>query len=243
METGMNKVGCIRKTIGILLIFCGILAIFLPKVQALKVQKDQADTIQKFQEEKINAPGNEGRENRVLWEQICQYNREIYENGQKEFADIQVAECRPKQLQAMEDDLFGYIEIPAMACRLPLYLGASDENLRYGATVLGGTSVPIGGKNTNSVIAGHRGWKKNKFFKEIEKLTPGDVVYVTNLWETLVYRVECIDVIEPFDSEKVKIQEEKDMITLLTCHPYCSGGRYRYAVYCVRDEIYDCTDS
>ena len=58
---------------------------------------------------------------------------------------------------------------------------------------------------------------------------------MTNLWETLTYHVENVEVIEPDDSEKVKIQEGKDMITLITCHPYRSGGKYRYVVYCVRD--------
>lgn len=236
MKTGMNKAGRIRKAIGMLLILCGILAILFPKLQAVKLQHDQADVIQKFQEDRARPQGNDEIENRVLWEQICQYNREIYENGQEAFTDAQIAEHRPKQLQAMETDLFGYIEIPAMDCRLPLYLGASEENLGHGAAVLGGTSVPIGGKNTNSVIAGHRGWRKSRFFKDIEKLSDGDAVYVTNPWETLVYRVERIEVIEPADSEKVKIQEEKDMITLITCHPYRSGGRYRYVVYGVRDE-------
>lgn len=232
----MNKAGCIRKSIGMLLIICGILAILLPKLQAVKLQQEQADVIQKFQEDRSRPQENDEKENSVLWEQICQYNNEIYENGQEAFADAQIAEHRPEQLKAMETNLFGYIEIPVMDCRLPLYLGASEENLGQGAAVLGGTSVPIGGKNTNSVIAGHRGWRKSKFFKDIEMLSGGDVVYVTNPWETLVYRVEQIEVIEPADSEKVKIQEEKDMITLITCHPYRSGGRYRYVVYCVRDE-------
>ena len=60
-------------------------------------------------------------------------------------------------------------------------------------------------------------------------------MYITNPWGTLTYRVESIKVIDPNDVDAVKIQEGRDMVTLLTCHPYRSGGIYRYLVYCVRD--------
>jgi sortase A len=121
-----------------------------------------------------------------------------------------------------------------MNVTLPLYVGASISKMAKGATVLGQTSLPIGGTNTNSVIAGHRGYKGSPFFREIEKLSIGDYVYITNPWERLIYQVESIDIINPYDSEKLVIQEGKDMITLLTCHPYMSHGKYRYLVYCVR---------
>jgi sortase A len=61
-------------------------------------------------------------------------------------------------------------------------------------------------------------------------------VYVTTLWETLTYRVTEIRIIEPNDIDQILIQDGRDMLTLLTCHPYASGGRYRYVVYCERIE-------
>ena len=220
----------VRKIIGIVLIICGVLAVLIPALQAMKTDRESKAVIREFQENGLDTDGKE-----LFLEQIIQYNQEIFENHQKDFSNEETVAHRPEQLQEMETDLFGILEIPAMDCQLPLYLGASAENMGQGAAVLGGTSIPIGGINTNSVIAGHRGWKKRKFFKEIEKLDLGDKIYVTNPWETLCYRVERIEVIEPSDSEKVKIQQEKDMITLITCHPYRSGGRYRYVVYCERD--------
>ena len=74
-----------------------------------------------------------------------------------------------------------------------------------------------------------------KDFKEIENLSAGDPVYLTNPWEKLTYRVESVAIIAPTDSEKLKIQEGKNMVTLITCHPYRSHGKQRYVVYCVRD--------
>lgn len=228
--TEVGKRRSVRKVLGFGLILCGIMVILIPELEAVKVRQNGASEIQKIQDHVLN-----DEKRNALWYEICRYNRELYENGQTEFKDEETVTHPPEMLENLETDLFGCIAIPVMNCQLPLYLGASPENMERGAAVLGGTSVPIGGNNTNSVIAGHRGWKRNKFFKEIEKLRAGDVVYVTNLWETLTYHVENVEVIEPDDSEKVKIQEGKDMITLITCHPYRSGGKYRYVVYCVRD--------
>lgn len=65
-------------------------------------------------------------------------------------------------------------------------------------------------------------------------LEPGDEVYITNIWETLTYRVTDIRIVNPNEIDAILIQSGKDMITLLTCHPYGSGGLYRYLVYCKR---------
>ena len=123
-----------------------------------------------------------------------------------------------------------------MELTMPVYLGASDDHLAAGAAVLGNTSVPIGGANTNCVIAGHRGWKGADYFRHIDRLEVGDTVKLTNLWETLTYTVSDIQIIQPHEVEKIKIQQGRDLLTLLTCHPYASGGKQRYVAFCVRTE-------
>lgn len=133
------------------------------------------------------------------------------------------------------DDVVGYVEIPAMEVAIPLYLGASKSNMNNGAVVLGQTSMPIGGSSTNCVIAAHRGWNNMALFRDIEVLQEGDLVYLVNLWETLTYRVTKISIIWPDEVEAVTIQPGKDMVTLLTCHPYIVGT-HRYLVYCQRVE-------
>ena len=67
-------------------------------------------------------------------------------------------------------------------------------------------------------------------------LNPGDEVIITNLWETLRYTVTQTKIIEPDDVESIYIQPGRDMVTLMTCHPFASGGRYRYLVYCDREK-------
>ena len=136
----------------------------------------------------------------------------------------------------LPDEVFGVLRIPAMDLEMPIYLGANDENMAAGAAVLTQTSIPIGGENTNAVIAGHRGWNGYPYFLHIENLQVGDLVYIKNIWEELTYKVTAIRIVYPDDIDAILIQPGKDMVTLLTCHPPNTGGRYRYLVYCERAE-------
>ena len=171
-----------------------------------------------------------------LLQAMQEYNKSIFANGQ---ADL----CDPWSYQApvfdlaeygIEDGIVGILSIPKMDLELPIYLGATAEHLAGGAAQLSQTSMPIGGSNTNCVLAGHRGWYGALFFRHIELLEIGDEIMITNLWETLTYTVSEIKVIEPSDIAAVLIQPGRDLVTLLTCHPYGSGGRYRYLVFCER---------
>lgn len=182
----------------------------------------------------------DSKESDPLYQEILAYNQNIYNSGQADFKDAWSYTQSPLNISRLENGKFGYIRIPALGKTFSLYLGASMENMARGAAVLGQTSIPIGGVNTNSVIAGHRGWSTGSFFKHIEKIKVGDYIFITNPWETLAYKVSSIDIIDPYDNDKVKIQEDKDMVTLITCHPYGShGNKYRYLVYCERDANYD----
>ena len=134
----------------------------------------------------------------------------------------------------LESEIFGIISIPKLNLEMPLYLGATTQHLAAGAAHLSQTSLPIGGNNTNCVIAGHRGYNGATYFRYITDLQPGDKVIITNLWETLTYEVCETEIIKPYEVNEIHIQEGRDLLTLLTCHPYASGGKYRYLVYCER---------
>ena len=171
-----------------------------------------------------------------LYRAMCEYNEEIYLNGQSGLTDAWAYEAASFDLAAygVEDGAIGVINIPKMDVELPIFLGATSDNMARGAVHLSQTSLPIGGINTNCVIAAHRGWYGAPYFRYIDTLQLGDFVYITNLWETLTYQVTKITVIDPDEIDKVLIQPGKDMVTLVTCHPYASGGLYRYIVYCER---------
>lgn len=167
------------------------------------------------------------------------YNRRIYAEKQSGLVDLEACEAPAADLTAygVDDEIIGVLEIPAMELTMPVYLGASDDHLAAGAAVLGNTSAPIGGDNTNCVIAGHRGWRGADYFRHIDRLAVGDTITLTNLWEILTYTVVDIRIIQPHEVDMIKIQQGRDLLTLITCHPYASGGRQRYVVYCERTEV------
>lgn len=171
-----------------------------------------------------------------LYQELQDYNKNLVANGQQ-LTDAWSYQQAPISLDHMpsKDATIGYIDIPDMKVKLPLLLGASKDNLSKGAAVLSQTSVPIGGADTNCVIAAHRGWRGSAYFQRIENMKVGSKVYVTNPWETLVYEVTSTKVVNPDDVDVIQLQPGKDMVTLISCHPYVlGGGPYRYIVYCER---------
>lgn len=171
-----------------------------------------------------------------LWYAMMNYNRDIYMKGQ-EGLDCEYAYEQPSFIlknYGLNSEIFAVISIPGMELELPIYLGATYRHMADGAALLSQTSIPIGGTNTNAVIAGHRGWGGASYFRYIDQLQLGDEVIITNLWEELHYEVSEIQIIQPNEVEKILIQPGRELITLLTCHPYASGGRQRYLVMCER---------
>ena len=180
----------------------------------------------------------ETRDYPELWADMVRYNETIYTQGQAGLSceyDYQKPSFRLSDY-GLGDEVFGVISIPAMELEMPIYLGATEQHMANGAAHLSQTSLPIGGENTNCVIAGHRGYNGASYFRYIDKLKVGDLVSVTNLWEELTYRVCEIKIIDPHDVTEILIQPGRELLTLLTCHPYASGGKQRYVVYCERVE-------
>ena len=178
-----------------------------------------------------------GKEKDPLYREICAYNKALFQTGQKGFSDPWYYETAPLLMEDFADGIIGYIQVQDLGQTFKLYAGATEDALSDGVAVVGQTSLPVGGNNTNCVIAGHRGYNQSKtFFKDIEEVKVGSYVRITNPWGMLTYQVTGTDIIDPDDSDKIKIQKGKDMVTLLTCHPYGSEGRYRYLVYCERTE-------
>ena len=226
-----------RKTslvLAVLLAVAGICVMLWPVFTGHRLQADTNEAVQNFLAER-NEPEQKCPE---LLAALQVYNQRIYVEKQSGLVDLEACEEPAADLTAygIEDEIIGVLEIPTMELTMPVYLGASDAHLAAGAAVLGNTSAPIGGDNTNCVVAGHRGWRGADYFRHIDRLHVGDTVKLTNLWETLTYTVVDIQIIQPHEIEKIKIQPNRDLLTLLTCHPYASGGRQRYVVYCERTE-------
>lgn len=170
-----------------------------------------------------------------LYQAFTAYNRSLVTDGQV-ITDAWEGSPEAPDIAALKDGVLGYVEIPDMGTTLPLYVGASYNHLAKGAAIQWGTSMPIGGLSTNSVLVGHRGWKGSRYFAYINRMETGSRVYIHTPWGILTYEAVGRKIISPDDLDSVSIQPGKDMITLLSCHPYAAAGgaKYRYLVYCER---------
>ncbi|MGM8305719.1 class C sortase [Clostridium perfringens] len=160
--------------------------------------------------EKINNVEDEEVDD--LIKNINKYNYDLF-NGT---AENELPDC----LNIHEGDVLGYIEIPSINIKLPIYYGTSVDILKKGVGVLDGTSLPVGGENTHSVLSAHTGLANQKLFTDIDKLKDGDVFYLHILKKDLAYKVNQIKVVHPDEIDELKISDEKDYVTLLTCYPY-----------------------
>jgi|SRR5690625_91133 len=143
-------------------------------------------------------------------EKLSSFNECLEEHSGKDFAfDFN-----------FDDDMFGALEIPKLKLVIPIYLGASQKNLDKGVGQVEGSSLPLGGPSTHTVLSAHRGMWTRAMFRNIDELYDGDIFYIHTLKETITYEVYRQKVIYPYETESLEIEENRDLATLLTCHPY-----------------------
>lgn len=220
----------------IILFLTGSCVLLFPHYENWRQSESRAKVISEFNDKSKNVSSSEDWYQSELYLQMQNYNERIYAEGQQGMSDAwsSIQGVDTGIATGFENNVIGYISIPAMHEEIPLYLGADEKTLHDGAAVLAETSMPIGGMNTNCVIAAHRGgYNGQAMFREIEVLKSGDLVQITNPWETLSYEVVKTIVISPDDLDAVKIIPDQDLVTLITCHPY-GGNSQRYVVYCRR---------
>lgn len=123
-------------------------------------------------------------------------------------------------LNISDSGIMGYIEIPVINVKLPVYHGTSEAVLSSGVGHIPGSSLPVGGESTHCVISGHRGLPSAKLFSNLDELVTGDVFILHTLEEMFTYEVDKIQVVLPEETEGLVIKKGKDYCTLVTCTPY-----------------------
>ena len=221
-----------------LLFFAGFVLMSYPHIKGGQLKTEAAESIVQFVEAKKTEKANTSFSivYPELYGDMQEYNRRIFEEKQSGLKD-NFSYAEPSFILSdygLEAETIAVLNIPALELSMPVYLGANEQNMAAGAAHMSNTSLPVGGTNTNCVIAGHRGYSGADYFKHLDILKEGDSVQLVTLWSTLNYTVSEIRIIEPYEVEQILIQEGKELLTLLTCHPYASGGRYRYLVICER---------
>lgn len=232
----------IKLILAILLFISGLFIFIYPRVTDTIYKKDVDKKLEEF-EKIINNSTVENNTNNInndymysdfegLYRLLDSRNKELYQNKQTKFTSEKSYEYDDINLPSygLSDNAIGFISIPSINITLPIYLGANNSNMRLGAVHLTGSSYPIGGNNTNSVIAAHRGFYKTSMFRHIDNIKMGDILYIKNFKETLVYRAIDIDIIDSKDINKLTIKDNRDMVTIISCHPYPFNYQ-RYVVY------------
>lgn len=162
------------------------------------------------------------QENREL---AVQYNAALVPGAQQvdafssaavELASVDYANL----LNIAGNGIMGYLLIPQIGAELPIYHGTSDATLEVGVGHLLGSSLPVGGASTHTVLTGHSGMANNKMLSDLDQLEIGDVFYLEVLEETLAYQVDQIKTVLPSDTTYLGIEEASDYCTLVTCTPF-----------------------
>ena len=148
------------------------------------------------------------------------YNKRLGETGiQWVMTDAQKEEYNG-MLKIKGTDVMGYISIPKIHVKLPMYHGTDEAVLQTSIGHLEQTSLPVGGKNSHCSVSGHRGLPSARLFTDLDKIREGDTWTMTVLNETVTYQVDQIRIVEPEDLSNLSILENKDFCTLITCTPY-----------------------
>lgn len=155
----------------------------------------------------------------AMFQAAYDYNKALYETEYplRDFEDV------PGYYDILKiegTDIIGYVKIDKIGVELPFYHGTSDEVLGRGVGHLEGTSLPVGGESTHSVMSAHRGLPSAKLFTDLDRLEPGDTFQIRVLDQVLTYQVDQIKIITPTEVDDLLIAEGKDYCTLFTCTPY-----------------------
>ncbi|CDA60939.1 lPXTG-site transpeptidase (Sortase) family protein [Clostridium sp. CAG:524] len=200
----------------ILFFFIGLLVFFYPTLSNYYNEKSQSRTIYNY--ENILKNTNQIDFGKVKNDAI-EYNKKL-SKLKEPLLTYDTLKNYKKLLNINNDGMMGYLTIDKIKVELPIYHTVSETVLNSSVGHLEGTSLPIGGKGTHSVLSAHRGLPSAKLFTELDKLEIGDTFKITILDETHVYKVDKISIVKPNDRNELKINKDNDYITLLTCTPY-----------------------
>ena len=231
----------ILTVLAILLGLAGLGVLLYPSVSNWMEQAKQRRQIAAYQEAQAQM---EQKRRAALLAEADRYNQKLAELGisfdmlgeaEKEALLID-GKSYDELLLAEDSGVMGYLEIPEIRVKLPIYHGTGDFAICNGAGHVEGSSFPIGGKGTHAVLSSHRGLPGAKLFSDLDKLKVGDYFTITVLRQTIFYQIDRIDIVEPEETGLLALDKEKDYCTLLTCTPYGINTK-RLLVRGVRCEV------
>ncbi len=207
----------------------GICILFYPTISNYYNLKHQSQVIDTYEEDIKDLDKNE------YLVEANKYNTYLY-NKLNRFHINKDEHIWYESLLNVNNGVMGTISIPKIKVSSPIYHGTDEDVLQVAIGHLEGSSLPIGGLNTHAVLLGHRGLPRARLFTDLDQLEIGDYFYIKVFDQELVYQVDLISIVPPNDYNSIKIEENKDYISLITCTPYgvnthrliVRGIRYNY---------------
>ncbi|HEL1726971.1 TPA: class C sortase [Streptococcus suis] len=214
LRKGISKQSILLK----LLFLFGLVVTLYPWISQYYYRYDSDYKIQSFYEQAQQLPSEE-----VLkrLEHAGAYNQTLEPHKLQDLYTEEEKAGVVEYARMLEvKEKIGFVEIPKINERIPIYAGTTEEVLQKGAGHLEGSSLPVGGESTHTVITAHRGLPNASLSTNLDHLKVGDQFYIHNIAEVLAYEVDQILVVEPNNFDPVIVQNGKDYATLLTCTPY-----------------------
>lgn len=180
-----------------------------------QIHTEYRDTVQALPDEAIpEARAAATAYNEALWNSTVQFG------SYSKDSMVSASEAYHSLLDLTGTGTMGYVHIPKLAATQPIYHGTEEETLERGVGHLMGSSLPVGGSSTHTILTGHSGLASQKLFSDLDKLELGDRFYLEVLDEVLAYEVDQIETVLPHDTTYLGLEEGQDLCTLVTCTPF-----------------------
>ena len=211
----------IKDIIRLLVLVIAFAVLLYPTVSSYVNEKNGSKVVSNYDAESVRLSNAEKEK---MLEDARAYNKEMLSNIDliDPFSQGETSvDARYESLLNMDGSgMMGYIRIPKIKVEIPIYHGTSESVLQAGVGHFWGTSLPVGGESTHTVLTGHRGLPTKTLFTNMDKLVKGDVFYIKVLDETLAYKVDQILTVLPEETDALSIVPGQDYATLVTCTPY-----------------------
>ena len=211
----------IKDIIRLIVLFVAFAVLLYPTVSSYVNEKNGSKVVSNYDAESVRLSNAEKEK---MLEDARAYNKEMLSNidliDPFSQGETNIDERYESLLNMDGSGMMGYIRIPKIKVEIPIYHGTSESVLQAGVGHFWGTSLPVGGESTHTVLTGHRGLPTKTLFTNMDKLVKGDVFYIKVLDETLAYKVDQILTVLPEETEALSIVPGQDYATLVTCTPY-----------------------
>ena len=221
MKSKEKKKFTIKDIIRLIVLLVAFSVLLYPTFSSYLNEKNSSKVVSNYDAESVKLSNAEKEQ---MLADARAYNQEMLGNidliDPFSQTNTEIDERYQNLLNVDGSGMMGYIRIPKIKVELPIYHGTSETVLQAGVGHFWGTSLPVGGESTHTVLTGHRGLPTKTLFTNMDKLKVGDIFYIKVLGETLAYKIDQILTVLPEETDALSIEPGQDYATLVTCTPY-----------------------